>query len=58
MNYGTDRFQRAEIFAGGIFLLRLLLSNPFMAKHPWFLLENHIYCSTFKITKKIFVSEM
>lgn len=54
MNYGSYTFQRAEIFAGGIFLLRLLLPIPFMAKHPWFLIENHlVYCSMFKIIKNI-----
>lgn len=58
MNYGSDTFQRAEIFAGGIFLLRLLLPIPFMVKRCWFLTENcAVDCSVLKIIK-IFASEM
>jgi len=58
MNYGSDTFQRAEIFAGGIFLLRLLLPIPFMVKCCWFLTENHAAeCSVLKIIK-ILVPEM
>lgn len=54
----VTHFREQKYFAGGVFLLRLLLPIPFMVKCCWFLTENcAVDCSVLKIIK-IFVSEM
>lgn len=49
MNYGSDRFQAAEIFAGGIFPWRFFLSC--YSLHGKTIESNLIYLSVLKIIK-------